>query len=142
MAMDPISFSATQGVAGSNQGYQALTPVSPVQPLPVGNGVQPFLSIPAGTSANNTLGAILDCLVCRNNWNIVITTSSGVSAGVVTLLLSMDGINFVTTSTTVTASGASTTYNTVLTNTPFRYAQMKVTTGITGGTITGYSGAC
>lgn len=105
------------------------------------NGSLPMVSI-AAQSAANTIGSTIDMGAARLNHALFVVSGAGVSAGVITLLGSNDGVNFITTATTVTVSAANTPYQAVLTNTPYRYLAAKITTVITGGTVTATISSC
>ena len=122
-----------------------------VQPVfiaaPQASGSATF--IPAGTTVTSLLnqsstqvGTVLNNGVARSNHTLLVITGTGVSGGVVTLVGSNDGTNFYTTSTTVTTSAASTVYAANLANFPFQYVAAKITTAITGGTITAEVTSC
>jgi len=86
----------------------------------------------------------MDNVGVRNNHNLVVTTSAGVSGGVVNLEGSQDGINWVAllggsgTNAVVTTNAANKTFSSTAQLTPFRFIRANVTTGITGGTITAW----
>jgi hypothetical protein len=111
----------------------------PYAPVSLGMaGFLPVQSLAAVSAIQN--GTALDNQGVRNNHSIVVTTSAGVSAGVVALQGSQDGVNWITTAlTSVTTAAATTTYlGTVVSLTPLRYLRAAITTTITGGTITAY----
>lgn len=74
------------------------------------------------------------------NLNMVLNISGGTptTQPVVTLQLSLDGINFYNTSAVITAAGAG-TYSASLSNTAARYARAIVTTASSGGTAYTYN---
>jgi len=127
------TFDRTKGASAN--------PTSGTGVVAVANGVAPLLSLNA-QSSNGTLGTVLDNGVARANHSLWVLTSTGVSAGVVTLMGSNDGTNYFATATTATTSSASTAYSVALTNFPYRYLAAKITTGITGGTVTAYVASC
>lgn len=102
------------------------------------DGFPPFASL-SGVSAVGP-GLAMDNVGVRNNHSLVVTTSAGVSAGVVQLQGSQDGVNWVAAPlSSVTANAASTTFlGTAATLTPFRFLRANITTIITGGTITAW----
>jgi len=119
----------------------SANPTTSTGVLVVANGIAPLLSLNA-QSAGGTLGSVLDNGVARANHALWVVSSAGVSAGVVTLMASNDGANYFATATTVTTSSASTAYSVALANFPYRYLAAKITTGITGGTVTAYVASC
>lgn len=108
---------------------------------PVGLGISGFLPVLSlnGVSATGP-GAVLSNAGVRNNHSLVVTTSAGVSAGVVALEGSQDNVNWVFAPlSTVTANAANRTFlGTAATLTPFRYLRANITTVITGGTVIAY----
>lgn len=108
------------------------------------DGFPPFASL-SGVSATGP-GLAMDNVGVRNNHSVVVTTSAGVSGGVVNLEGSQDGVNWVkllpTTGTApltqVTVSAANTTYLGIAQLSPFRFLRANITTIITGGTITAW----
>ena len=131
MSIDPLYFSMLQAGVSPNLGVTSTQCVSPSTPLPVANGVAPFTSLSA-QSVLNTQGSTLDCLVARANHTLFVVAATGVTGGVVTLMGSMDGVNWVATSCTVTTSAAG-AFASSLANTPYRYLAAKITTVISGG---------
>jgi len=119
----------------------SANPTSGTGVVAVANGVAPLQSLNAQSTVN-TVGTALDNGVARANHSLFAVTSAGVSAGVVTLMGSNDGINYVATATTITTSAASTPYAAALASFPFRYVTAKITTAITGGTVTAYVASC
>jgi hypothetical protein len=107
----------------------------------VANGIAPLSSFSA-QSAVNTTGSALDNGVARANHSLWVVAGAGVSGGVVTLMGSNDGVNYFATSCTVTTSSASTAYAANLANFPFRYVLAKITTAITGGTVSASVASC
>lgn len=99
-------------------------------------GSPPFQSFSA-QSAINTLGVPLDNGVARAQHSLFVVAGTGVTAGVVTLMGSNDNVNWFATTCTVTTSSAA-TFAAALANFPFQYVTAKITTGITGGTVTAY----
>lgn len=100
------------------------------------SGPLPVQSIVPGTSATGR-GSVLDNQGVRNNHNLVVTSSAGVSGGIVALQGSQDNVNWVTLVST-SALGASATVTVVTSLTPFRYICANITTIISGGTVTAY----
>ena len=103
--------------------------------LQFGSGIQPFTSMSAVSAVSNGTG--VDGGICRLNHSMAVTTSAGVSAGVVQLQGSFDGtnwFNFPGTSS-VTTNAATTTFAATVTC-PARFVRAAITTIITGGTIT------
>lgn len=103
---------------------------------PVTQG-SPYLSLDT-VSANNTVGATLDNVQAHPQHSLFVVSSAGVSAGVVTLQVSNDGVNWFSTASTVTTNAASTAFVATLANSPFQFVRAKITTGITGGTVSAY----
>jgi hypothetical protein len=104
-------------------------------------GIGPVQAL-AAKSATTSVPAVLDAGTVRPNATLVVTTSSGTSAGVVALFASMDGVNFwAVPSATITTSAASTTSQVTSTSAYGRFFQAKITTVITGGTITAWVAA-
>lgn len=88
-----------------------------------------------GASATGSQAA--DFNTAHNNHSMVVTSSSGVSGGVVNLELSHDGTNwYAPASNTVTASAASTVYAVAVTGFPARFVRARISTLISGGTVT------
>lgn len=106
----------------------------------VTNGSLPMVSL-LNAATLNTVGTTIDMGGARNNHSLFVVAGTGAGAGVITLLGSNDGVNFVTTATTITIAAAG-TQNAVLTNTPYRYLAAKITTGVTGGTATVSIASC
>lgn len=104
-------------------------------------GVPSSASIQPGTSAISN-GATVDGLVCHGTHILTVVASAGVSAGVVTLQVSPDGVNWYTpasfTAITLTAPGTS---SSVLSGTPAQFVRAAITTAITGGTVAAYVGS-
>jgi hypothetical protein len=114
-------------------------------------GFIPVLSL-NGVSATGP-GLMLDNQGVRNNHSLVVTTSAGVSGGVVHLQGSQDGVNWVastvaspglgftgtgTTGLPITTSTANTTFIGQAQLVPYRFLRAYITTVITGGTIIAY----
>lgn len=98
----------------------------------------PLLSLNA-QSANNTTGGTLDNTVPKPCHSLYVVSSAGVSAGVVTLEGSNDGgTTWFDTTATVTTNAASTAFAAALANFPLQMVRAKITTGITGGTVSAY----
>lgn len=123
---------STPGVAGGT-----AEDVGPGNALPVATGVSPVQSL-LNKSATTDVPGVLDNTVARSNHSLFVVSGIGVSAGVVTLQGSNDNVNWFSTSATCTTSSASTAYAANVGQFPFRYIQAKITTTITGGTITAY----
>lgn len=119
-------------------GYQASHGVA-VAAFTTGVGPEKSLAAQSATTATPVL---LDAGTVRPNATLVVTTSTGVSAGVVQLQASMDGTNWWNVaSSSITTSAASTTSQVASTSAFGRYFQAKITTVITGGTVTAWVGA-
>jgi hypothetical protein len=104
------------------------------------SGVAPVVSL-AGKSATSSVPVVLDGTVVRTNATMVVTSSSGVSAGAVTLQGSLDGTNWFALGSAVSTSSASTTFTPVVqTGVLVRYVRAAITTTITGGTISAVVG--
>jgi hypothetical protein len=87
-------------------------------------------------SATTAVGGVLDNGAARANHSLFVVSGAGVSAGVVTLQGSNDGVNWFSTAATVTTAAASSTFAVGLTAFPFQFVRAAITTIITGGTIT------
>jgi hypothetical protein len=137
----------------ADQIFNALAGVPPPGPTrwkDVGDGT--FAPVSVGIAGNLPLlslsavsvtgpGAVLDNTGVRNNHSMFVTTSAGVSGGVVALQGSQDGVNFVNLpgTSTITTSAANTTSIVSPTSLiPVRYLRANITTAITGGTVTAY----
>lgn len=104
-------------------------------------GVGPVQSL-AAQSATTATPVVLDAGTVRPDATLVVTTSSGVSAGVVQLQASMDGANWWNvSSSSITTSAASTTSQVTSTIAFGRFFRAAITTAITGGTVTAWVGA-
>lgn len=104
-------------------------------------GVGPVQSL-AGKSATSATSAVLDAGTVRPNATLVVTTSAGVSAGVVQLQASMDYQNWWNVpSTSITTSAASTTTAVTSTSAYGRYFRAVISTTVTGGTVTAWIAA-
>ena len=98
-------------------------------------GVGPVQSLSA-VSATTATPVVLDAGTVRPNATLVVTTSSGVSAGVVALQASMDGVNFWNVpSASITTSAASTTSQVTSASAYGRYFRAVITTAVTGGNV-------
>jgi hypothetical protein len=97
-------------------------------------GLPPVVSLSAVSATG--AGTVLDGVVIRPNAVLVVTTSSGVSAGAVQLQGSLDQTNWFPIGSAVTTSAASTTTVASSTSAFARYLRAAVTTTITGGTVT------
>lgn len=95
------------------------------------NGSIPQQSL-AAQHVLNTVGNAVDYGAVRNNHTMQVNAAAGVTGGVVTLLTSLDGVNYITTATTITASAAG-GFQATLANTPARFVNAKITTAISGG---------
>jgi hypothetical protein len=105
----------------------------------VATGLSGFTSL-SGVSALGA-GAAMDGGVCHANHTLVVTTSVGVTVGVVQLQGSLDGVtwfNLPGTSSVTTTTPSTTT--TVAVNCAARMIRANVTTAITGGTVTAVVG--
>jgi hypothetical protein len=95
-------------------------------------------------SAVSALGAgtAMDGGVCHASHTMVVTTSAGVTAGVVQLQGSLDGTNWFNLpgASSVTTTTASTTTTVAVTSCAARMIRAAITTVITGGTITAVVG--
>ena len=119
-------------------GYQASHGVA-VAAYTTGAG--PVQSL-AAQSATTATPVVFDAGTVRPNATLVVTTGTGVSAGVVQLQASNYGVNFWNVaSSSITTSAASTTSQVTSTAAFGRYFQAKITTAITGGTVTAWVGA-
>jgi hypothetical protein len=99
------------------------------------SGLAPVVSL-SGKSATSSVPVVLDGTVVRTNAAMVVTSSSGVSAGAVTLQGSLDGTNWFALGSAVSTSSASTTFTPVVqTGVLVRFVRAAITTTITGGTI-------
>lgn len=104
-------------------------------------GVGPVQSL-AAQSATTATPVALDAGTVRSDATLVVTTSTGVSAGVVQLQASMDGVDWWNvSSSSITTSAASTTSQVTSTSTYGRFFRAAITTAITGGTVTAWVGA-
>jgi hypothetical protein len=83
-------------------------------------------------------GVSLNGGACRANHVLVVTTSSGVSAGAVQLLGSLDGVNWYDLGSPVSTSAESATTAVLVANSPAQYLCAAITTAITGGTVTAF----
>ncbi len=99
-------------------------------------GLQPVKSLSAVSATGG--GTALDGIVARSIQTLVVTTSSGVSAGSVQLQGSMDNVSWYSLGSAVTTSAASTTTAVTVTNSLARYVRANVATAITGGTVTAW----
>src|SRR5271156_2966813 len=98
-------------------------------------GAAPVVSLSA-QSATSATPVALDGTVVRLNATMVVTTSSGVSAGSVQMQGSLDGTNWFSVGSAVTTSAASTTTQVTSTSAFARFVRAKIATTITGGTVT------
>jgi hypothetical protein len=104
-------------------------------------GIGPVESL-VGKSAASATSAILDAGTVRPNATLVVTTTAGVSAGVVALQASMDATNFWNVpSSSITTSAASTTSAVTSTSAYGRYFRAAITTTVTGGTVNAWVAA-
>ena len=99
------------------------------------SATSPLVSLTA-QSATTAVPAALDNGAAKANHSLFVVSGTGVSAGVVTLQGSNDGVNWFSTATTVTTNAASTAFAAGLANFPFQYVRAAITTTITGGTVT------
>ncbi len=98
------------------------------------SGLAPIVSLSAASSTGP--GAVLDGPACRANAVMVVTSSSGVSAGSVQLQGSLDGTNWYSLGSAVSTSSASTTFSPVVVGRAYtRYVRAEIATAITGGTV-------
>ena len=98
-------------------------------------GIAPVVSL-SGKSATSATPAVLDGLSTRQVATMIVTTSSGVSAGSVQLQISNDGTNWLNAGSAVTTSAASTSTQVNVSSAHARYARAVIATTITGGTVT------
>jgi hypothetical protein len=96
-------------------------------------GIAPIVCFTAKSALG--AGAVLDGLSVRSTAVLVVTTSSGVSAGSVQLQGSNDATNWYSLGSPVTTSAASTTSQVVVSSAYSRYVRANVATAITGGTV-------
>lgn len=88
-------------------------------------------------STDETFSAALDMGQVCTSWTLQVVKNGAVSAGVVHLQLSLDGVNF--SSTEAVSSGALSGAGTVLAfaiDKPARYARARIETAIADGTVT------
>ena len=97
-------------------------------------GIAPVVSL-SGVSATSATPTVLDGLATRQIATMIVTTSSGVSAGSVQLQISNDGTNWLNAGSAVTTSAASTSTQVTVSSAYARYARAIVASTITGGTI-------
>jgi hypothetical protein len=104
-------------------------------------GIGPVQSL-VGKSATSSVPAVFDAGTVRPSATLVVTTSTGVSAGAVALSASMDSINWwLVPSGSITTSAASTTSQVTSTSAYARFFRAAVTTTVTGGTVTAWVAA-
>jgi hypothetical protein len=110
----------------------------PYAAVAVGN--VPVKALTNQTAVNVTSGVpqsgIVDLGACRNNHTMQVNANvaaSGITGGVATLFYSLDGVNWKTSSSTVTMTSNTSGFVT-LANTPARFIAAGVTTIISGGT--------
>lgn len=108
----------------------AIGLLAPAPSQPVDQGLSATLAI-------NSLGNILDNGVPRSSHTMTYIANGANTAGVLTLMGSLDGANFfiIPGGATITTNGTSAVIS--ITGVPFRYIRAKITTGITGGTGVG-----
>lgn len=100
-------------------------------------GVPPYQAL-SGASAANAQG-VLDNGIARAYHTLTVTSGTGVSAGVVAIELSQDNVNwYAPASNSVTTSAASTVYSVTVGPLPFEFVRARISTGITGGTVSAY----
>ena len=97
-------------------------------------GIAPAVSLSAQSAVG--AGTSVDGLTVRSAAAISVTTSSGVSAGAVTLQGSLDATNWFNLGSAISTTTASTTTQTVVSSAYARYFRAAITTAITGGTVT------
>jgi hypothetical protein len=130
-----VSFGKLQRAKDMGDGSVALVTLGV-------DGFPPLVSL-TGVSATGP-GAALDNVGVRNNHSVVVTTSAGVSAGVVQLEGSQDGVGWVQLlggsgqNAAITTNAANKTFLATANLTPFRFLRANITTIITGGTITAW----
>lgn len=89
-------------------------------------------------AAINTAGSF-DFGAAHNYHSLFVVAGTGVSAGIVAIELSNDNTNwFAPTSNTTGAMGAPGVYSVTVGPLPFEFARARISTAITGGTITAY----
>lgn len=123
-----------QIVDGANNNVEAS-----VVPGPTGAGAQlvafgsinPFVSLNAVTT--NATGATIDMSVASGTVAMQVTTTGAPTTGTVTLEVSMDGVNWVSSTATVTIAAATAQYLQALSNTAVRHARATLT-ALAGGT--------
>lgn len=98
-----------------------------------------FLSLNA-QSATSAVPGFLDNVEPRPQHSLFVVAGAGVSAGVVAIQISNDGVNWSNpgasaVSVTTSAPGA---YAINVANFPAQYVRAAITTTITGGTVTAY----
>ena|ERR1700690_1590194 len=99
-------------------------------------GVPPIVAL-SGASATSAAGVVLDGGEAHAYHTLVVTSSGGVSGGVVALELSHDNVNwFAPASNIVTTAGASTVYGVTVGPVAAQFARARISTVITGGTVT------
>lgn len=144
LTSDAVSVSDTghnaQAVSDGQFPFRKAT-VTANGALSVANGSAPVTAF-TSQSAGGTNGATVDNGVARSNHTLFVMTGAGVSAGVVTLQGSNDGVNWFSTTCIVTTIAATTPYAAALANFPFRYVRASITTVITGGTVTATTASC
>jgi hypothetical protein len=90
----------------------------------------------AAQSAINSAG-VLDNGIARAYHTLVVQSGASVSAGVVAIELSNDGTNwYAPASNSVTTSAQNTTYSVTVGPLAFEYVRARISTAITGGTVT------
>lgn len=132
MAENVVRVETIAGSFGTNVGTAVPGPNMGVG-LQVATGT--LLSNNTLTAASATgAGSTVDLGSARANITLAVTSSAGVSAGVVALEVSQDNTNWFRSTTTVTTNAASTVFQTSLVG-AWRYARANITTTITGGTV-------
>lgn len=101
------------------------------------SATEPWLSIPAGSTATTTTTTALDNERLRLNHVLVVLAAAGTTAGVVQLQGSLDGSNWVQLGTTVTLTAAGTSLVSV-SGIPMRFVRGVISTTVVGGSVTGW----
>lgn len=99
--------------------------------LVIFGSVNPFVSLNAVTT--NQTGSSVDMAAANGTIAVQVITTGSPTTGTVTLEVSMDGTNWVSTTATVTIAAATSNYLQALSNTAVRYARATLT-ALAGGT--------
>lgn len=87
-------------------------------------------------SSDETFSASLDMGQVCTSWALQVNPSAALSAGVVMLELSLDGVNFVTNQATSGALSGAGSVLVFAVDKPARYARARIETAVAGGTVT------